>query len=137
VRLEKFHVEHLSEFELQDAQKRYAILLDNLDCTNIDLVSAVHMGTVYCIAGLHKAWEGRAHGISFMSAHAGKVMRPLAHKLIEWMDSKQFKRIEITVDRGWAPGMRWADMLGFKLEGVMHSYYPHGGDAYLYARVRE
>jgi len=136
VRLEKFHVDHLRGFELQEAQKPYAILLENLDCTNIDLVSAVHMGTVYCIAGLQTAWAGRAHGISFMSKDAGKVMCPLAHKLIEWMDSKQFKRVEITVERGWAPGMRWADMLGFHLEGIMHSYYPSGGDAYLYARIK-
>ena len=137
MRLERFHVEHLDTFCVQPMQQWEAAGLEMLEKSRFDLTSCMHLGNVYCIAGLLEVTKDRAVGISYMSADSGKYLRSIAGLLTAWMDSYHYRRIEITVQRGWDNGMRWANLLGFELEGIMRSYYPNGEDAYLYGRVTQ
>lgn len=48
-----------------------------------------------------------------------------------------FRRVEFVVEAGYVEGAKWAEMLGFELEGYMHHFGPDGSDFLLYARWRD
>ena len=59
------------------------------------------------------------------------------HKHVkEFVDNVDIQRLEMAVETNFKQGFRWAEMLGFTLEGLMHKYYPNGSDAYLFAKVK-
>ena len=45
------------------------------------------------------------------------------------------RRIEATVEKGFRPGCRALELLGFTCEGLMKKYGPDGQDHYRYAHV--
>lgn len=58
------------------------------------------------------------------------------HKaVLNFLDNTNLQRVEMAVEVNFTQGVRWAKMLGFSLEGLMHKYYPNGNDAYLFARI--
>lgn len=59
------------------------------------------------------------------------------HKAVaNFLDNLDIQRVEMAVETNFKQGVRWAKMLGFNLEGLMHNYYPNGSDAYLFARTQ-
>jgi hypothetical protein len=86
--------------------------------------------------GYHEMWSNRAVAWSVLSDRCSKMMHRVTRTALRFFDDIPCKRIEFTVRNGFDNGERWAQMLGFRREGFMLSYYPDGGSAYLYARVR-
>jgi len=57
--------------------------------------------------------------------------------LIEYaFDSMKINRMQMSVRVGYNKGVRFAESLGFVLEGVMFKYGDDGSDYYLFSRVR-
>jgi hypothetical protein len=95
------------------------------------------VGEVMAIGGIEPIWTGRAMAFIFISRNAGPHFRSV-HKVVRsFLDNAPFRRIEASVDVGFAEGARWMKMLGFELEGYMRAYRPDGSDMLLYAKVKE
>lgn len=66
-------------------------------------------------------------GISFYYIHTA---------VLDYLKHTHLARVEMAVRSDNKVDMRWAKMLGFKLEGFMEKYFPDGSDAFLLARVK-
>lgn len=71
-----------------------------------------------------------------LSAHAGCRMLAVHRGLSRFLDSQPQRRIEATVEAGFAPGCRWLELLGFEFEGHMRGYGDNGETHERYALVR-
>ena len=94
-------------------------------------------GTVWGCAGVQELEHHRA--MSWALIREGITLRILVElsKGIQcFLDNTDYARVEAAVAMDFEKSNKWARMLGFKLEGFMHGYFPNGGDAYLYARVK-
>ena len=98
--------------------------------------SAEHEGRVIAIAGVEPQWENRAIAFALIAESAGEHFKAIHSAVVDFLNRAPFRRIEATVDVGFAQGHRWIKMLGFELEGYMKAYRPDGADMLLYARVR-
>lgn len=104
--------------------------------------TAEHDGEPVAIGFLWRRWNGRAESAMLISSGVvGPMMLPIHRHvsdiLREAFESGGIHRIEAVVRAGFGPGMRWAGMLGFELEGVMRKYGPDGSDYLLYAKIDE
>lgn len=72
---------------------------------------------------------------AFVSEDAGRYMVKLDRCARRFLSAIPAARIEATVEKGFLPGCRWLDLLGFEFEGVMRKYGPDGKDHLRYARI--
>jgi len=104
------------------------------------LVSFVDENKVYGIFGLYVHWPGVADCWAITSEEC--VERPISfHRLTlsviaHYERELSLHRMQITVREGYTEGMRWANKLGFKNEGLMVGYMPDKTNHYRYARTR-
>lgn len=91
---------------------------------------------ILAIAGVEPQWENRAIAFALISGAAGPYFWAIHSAVSDFLNTAPFRRIEATVDVGFAQGHRWIKMLGFELEGYLRAYRPDGADMLLYARVR-
>jgi len=96
-------------------------------------------GEVLVCAGILELWHGRGFAWSIVSAHAGRRMLAITGAVRRMLDVAPFRRVECYVDAEFGPGMRWARVLGFRLETPrpMLGFFESGRDAYLWSRVRD
>ena len=85
-------------------------------------------------AGIWIVERHRALAWALISDHIGTDFIHFHKAVLEFLDNCDVQRIEMAVETNFKEAYRWAGMLGFKLEGVMHNYYPNGSDAYLFGR---
>lgn len=57
-----------------------------------------------------------------------------ARKIIKRMHAEGYTRLEAEIPAEWYVNLRFADWLGFKLEGLLQKAWPDGTDAYMMAR---
>lgn len=70
-----------------------------------------------------------------LAADAGKHMLWLHRGVRRFLTLERWRRIEASVEEGFAPGCRWLELLGFEYEGRMRAYGPHGETHVRYAKV--
>lgn len=93
-----------------------------------------HHGHVVALGGLVEQWENRATAWAFLAADA--PMLALTREVGRLLRNVPFRRVDCWVDVDFPAGHRWADLLGFELEGVARAYLPDGRDAAIYSIVR-
>ncbi len=96
-------------------------------------------GDVLGVGGLLEMWQQRAYAWALLSGSAGPHMLALTRAIRFHLARASFRRIELVVDVAFAPGARWAELLGFERETPrpLRSYLPGGRDAWLYARFSD
>ena len=123
--------------DVQEAQSYEAHLMSQIPEGSVCIV---HEGEPLLIGGCIKVWEGRYVGWCFMSRHAGPHMFRITHLMRDYVDSFNAARVEMTVRSSFKEGHRWAELLGFELEGTMRNYRPgeepENRDECLYARIK-
>ena len=89
-------------------------------------------------AGVIGAHGNTAIAWTLLGADAGPYMRELTRQVRYVLDTSPFKRIEMRVRCDFAPGHRWAKLLGFgePEAPLMRCSGVNGEDETLYARVR-
>lgn len=96
-------------------------------------------GEIYGIAGSYRQWKGAAQLWAVFDHRVDKYPKMLAQTcmiLISYAQQKQeLRRVSLTVQSSYTKGNRFAQFLGFDLEGRMVGYLPDGSDANLYARL--
>jgi hypothetical protein len=135
VLLVAFEREHLAQIKPQAAQLHE---MDPVD-SPVGLVwTALAGGRPVCCGGLQEIWAGRAYAYALLAADVGPHMLSLTRAIRFLLDAASFARIEMVVERDFAPGQRWAELLGFELETPtpLRKFLPSGRDAWIYARFR-
>lgn len=88
---------------------------------------------VACI-GVIPQWEHYHRAWALLSPDAGRCMVSLTRRISRWLKFHNDGRVDTAVAVSFLAGQRWAEMLGFRAEGVMRNY-KDGKDFYLYAQV--
>ena len=60
--------------------------------------------------------------------------KSLRNVIDETMKELKLKRLQVAVRTDFEKGKKFVEFLDFEFEGVMHSYFPDGSNAFLYAR---
>jgi hypothetical protein len=97
--------------------------------------AAVVDGRALACAGLVEIWPGRAYAWALLDRDAGRHMLALTRAIRSRLAAATWRRVEMAVDAEFAPGARFAEMLGFERECRAAAYFPNGHDAYVYVRV--
>lgn len=131
---------HLRQLCMQPAQKVFQPLAEDPDYAGNLIESGfayalVDGGEVFACAGIIPQWEHRAVAWALVGQAAGRHMIELHRAVSQSFRQHPFRRIETAVTVEFDEGHRWAQLLGFRREGLMRSYTPEGEDCYLYARV--
>jgi hypothetical protein len=99
--------------------------------------TALRREAVAGCAGVLDRGEGRGLAWALLAGDLGPAGFVALHRAVAaGLPSLPYRRIEAHVAADFAPGRRWATMLGFAFEGVMRGYQADGGDALMFARVR-
>ena len=97
--------------------------------------AAVVEGRAVACPGLVEVWPGRAYAWALLDRDAGRHMLALTRAIRSRLQTATWRRVEMAVDAEFAPGSRFAEMLGFERECRARAYFPNGHDAYIYVRV--
>lgn len=138
--IEPFKAHHLDEIALQPAQaglrtfleKGHALVLAESSFAFTGFQDGRAIGS----AGLVELWPGRDCAWSLLSDCGPRAFLNVHRTVVRFLEARKTRRTEMSVDVDHMAGQRWAELLGFRKEGLMKSYSPDGRDAYLYARVR-
>lgn len=91
-------------------------------------------GNPVCAGGYVPLWPGRYLGWAFLNTLTPKHMLPITRYSRKVM-ALPVGRVEISVRSDFAPGQRWAELLGFKIETpLLRAYGPKGEDHIGYVR---
>lgn len=98
-----------------------------------------HQGQVICMFGCIPLWQGVAECwlITDVSLpdHARPFHRVTKLVLDSFMSELQLVRLQITVHSDNFLALKWAKVLYFREEGVLHKFGPDGRDFYMMART--
>lgn len=138
-----FQAAHVSQMSVQTAQQIELIGFCEPDrlsfLENQFSWSGVIDDVVVGSAGLYEIWPGRHYAWALLSDQLNphQFVR-LTRCVRRALDLLPDARVEAVVQSDFEMGHRWMRALGFKRETPfpMRRYFPHGGDAILYARVK-
>jgi len=138
ITLVEFRAEHVRQLRAQPAQVR-ELNADTLATPYGQAWTAMVADVPMACAGIVEVWTGRSYCWALLSADVGPHLLALTRAIRSRLAALPLRRVEMAVDAGFAPGCRWAEMLGFVRETPrpMRSYLPNGRDAWLYARVSD
>jgi hypothetical protein len=91
------------------------------------------------VLGIAGVWEQEKHRAIAWAIIDRQIRSDYIHyhkAVKKFLFKCKYQRVEMAVDIQVPQAKRWAEMLGFKLEGLMERYFANGSDAYLYARVK-
>ena len=138
-----FKAAHLQALDLQEAQRYLSADLARPEHARMieqagQSFTAIKDGRVLACSGVAEVWTGRAVAWALISKDAGRAMVSIHRAVSGYLYASKYRRIEAWVDEGFIPGMRWLDMLGFKLETPlpMQGFRPDGGSCFLFSKVK-
>lgn len=139
--VESLKAEHLASLILQPAQ---AAWLDNMTTDQFEALAATDAawtvvdgaGQVLMCAGVIETGVSRGEAWALLSRDCGPAMSAVTRAVRRYLTTAPYRRIEAVVATDFAPGRRWAKMLGFRFEGLMTAYLDDGSDAERWARVK-
>jgi hypothetical protein len=140
--IRKFQPEDLKLIDIQPAQSLAEKHLGNTEY--IKALAAADSWTcmlgdrVVACCGIAALWPGRSQAWALISATIGPAGMVQLTRAVKKEMEKRSDRIEFVVSAGFTQGQRWAEILGFTLEtpSPMRKWFPEGGDAYLYSKVK-
>lgn len=134
----RFAPEHLQGLRLQRAQAYLREVIDSpgygqaLAATEAYTVLD-ETGPVAC-CGILEHHPGRAELWALISP--GAPLRKITKAARGWIAQSMHTRIEAHVQIDFAPGHKWAKMLGFNPECQLRRFMPGGVDGVMYSIVR-
>lgn len=138
-----FKAAHLQSLDLQDSQAylsadlakpEYAAMIEQAGQS----FTAIVDGNVLACSGTAEVWSGRVVAWALISNQAGRHMVGIHKAVAGYLSAAKYRRIEAWVDEGFAPGMRWLELLGFVCETPlpMRGFRPDGGSCFLFSKVK-
>lgn len=141
MKVEPMKAEHLEALVLQPSQAAWrdgmtADQFSALAATDAAWTMLDEQGRVLMCAGVIETGAGRGEAWALLSEDSGPAMIAITRAVGRYMQASPFRRIEAVVAVSFAPGRRWAKMLGFRFEGLMTAYLDDGSDAERWAKVK-
>lgn len=139
-----FHVvpyepQHLRAMAIQPAQAHLLPLLDGDYPEKAKLGgpawTALQHGVPVACAGFHEHWEGRSSAWAILGDPGADMLR-VTRAVLDALAGHPAERIEAYVRVGFAPGERWARLLGFHREGRM-GRFNKGQDYWCYVLFKD
>lgn len=100
---------------------------------------AVEDSQVLCMSGICILWRGVGEAWALMVPEALRHFKAIHRKAQEvvdtFFDTGVLVRLHTSVLKGFTPGYRWVEHLGFHWEGEMERYGPDGRDYIRFARI--
>lgn len=94
-------------------------------------------GAVLMCTGVVPIFDGYGYLWSALAPETGLKMVGVHRIAVRFLDTLNLRRIEATVEVGFAAGIKWMEMLGFECEAPrMRKYGPNGEDHMLFARCQ-
>jgi hypothetical protein len=93
-------------------------------------------GRPLACSGICELWAGRAMCWASLDIDARPAFPAMHRRMKRELDLAPFKRLEMYVTPGFLQAWRWAEMLGFVLEGLMEAGSPDGRDLYVFKRIK-
>ncbi|MCP3730439.1 hypothetical protein M9978_08355 [Sphingomonas sp. MG17] len=80
---------------------------------------------------------GPSYRIAWAMLALGKrnALVPISRTIRRLLDGAGWNRVEMLTHADFAEAARWAELLGFELEGVKRKALPDGGDLLVWARI--
>jgi hypothetical protein len=77
------------------------------------------------------------HGVvwGLLAQNAGRYMTAIHYGVSRFIGARAWRRLEASVEKGFAPGCRWLELLGFRFEGEMPAYGMRGETHLRYGRT--
>jgi hypothetical protein len=94
-------------------------------------------GRVVTIAGLAEIHAAYASAWAMIASDARRAMPGVVRAMRAVIDSAHYARVDMAVRADWAQAHLLARRLGFENSGLQRKFWPDGGDAVIYARIRE
>lgn len=131
--------ELLEQIDVQQAQAKDAAVHSLRMPNSVMSGAAIVAGRPVAAAGIQEMWPGRGHAWALLGRDAGPHLLDVTRATRRALDCAPFRRVEITVDKDFHAAIRWAILLGFRLETPrpMRGYTPDGRACYLFARVKD
>ncbi|MDP9066611.1 MAG: hypothetical protein M3O06_12200 [Pseudomonadota bacterium] len=89
-------------------------------------LTVFHGEQVILCGGIVTVGSGMGILWAVLSKNAGRHMVWLHRATQRFLQLQELRRIEATVEAGFAAGCRWIELLGFKFEGDMPGYGDNG-----------
>ena len=104
-------------------------------------LTVVHQGHYLAAFGLYPIHQSAAQAWMLVNPklrykYAKSVLRLARKELDRWQISEAFNRVQITIEFANAGFVRWSELLGFQMEGLMRKAGHDGQDHFLMARIR-
>ena len=135
-----FKKEHVAEIDQQEQQAIFGkyITEDHLEALeNSQYAFTGITDRVIACAGVLEYWSGRGEAWALLSKSSGREFIYIHNAVKRFLDVCPLQRIEATVDENFSKGHQWIKLLGFIQESIpMKHYYPNGGSAILYSRIK-
>lgn len=138
------HPSHLHHMRITEDQLPFAkavsmdAMLEMQARLGLAVTALVHNKPV-AMFGCIMLWTGVAEMWSIISDDARRYPKQLTIVAKGFSDivaqSLSLHRLQLTVRSDEPRALRWAEYLGFEIEGLMHKYSPDGTDTYILARV--
>ena len=137
-----YHIELIRAQGVQGAQLREVSLVPAA-CANLlgpagPALSAFAGERVLLCGGIVIDTTGKVGSLwAVLSMQAPRHMLALHRGVVRFLDIHRYlRRLETTVAKGFAPGCRWVEKLGFRFEGEMPGYGVDGETHLRYGRVQ-
>jgi ribosomal protein S18 acetylase RimI-like enzyme len=138
------HPSHLHHMRITEDQLPFAkavsmdAMLEMQARLGLAVTALVH-GKPVAMFGCIMLWTGVAEMWSIISDDARRYPKQLTIVAKGFSDivaqSLSLHRLQLTVRSDEPRALRWAEYLGFEIEGLMRNYSPDGADTYILARV--
>jgi hypothetical protein len=104
-------------------------------------LTVVHQGHYLAAFGLYPIHQSAAQAWMLVNpecryTYAKSILRLAKQELDRWQISEAFNRVQITIEFTNASFVRWSELLGFEMEGLMRKAGQDGQDHFLMARIR-
>jgi hypothetical protein len=139
MKLEPFKIEHLSQLEKQRGHSYPNISLENRRCLELSgyNYSIKNDVRVFICGGVLPYWANRVEAWAIFDKNLDFEFLKVHRICKRYLDVLPHKRIECVVKYDFQQGNRWANLLGFQVEGPrLRSYFEDGKDAILYSRIK-
>jgi hypothetical protein len=136
-----FRADHLRALTLQPAQAAWRGRIDGETGDALEqgglAWTLMRAGRVIGCGGVIDRGSGRGEAWALIAQDAGPAMLAATRAVRRYFQTAPFRRIEAATACRFAPGRRWAEMLGFQPEGVMRAFCEDGDDAMRWAIIRQ
>ena len=133
--LETLKPEHFDEIVAQESQSYFKdYLIEHPEYKQIACKQSIGRtgrldGVIIGICGIIKITDYLGEGWAYFSTDLNKVPIRVIKEIRKFLKAqKHIRRIQCTVDVYNANAIKFAEILGFKYEGILQSYGPDGHD---------